>query len=47
MVIRHCLVSDCGTEGIYLINSADVLLEKNIVTRTNSAEKITDTTPRR
>ncbi len=40
LVIRHCLVSDCGTEGIYVINSADVLLEKNIVTRTNSAEKI-------
>lgn len=40
LVIRNCLVSDCGTEGIYVINSADVLLEKNIVTRTNSAEKI-------
>ncbi len=41
LVIRNCLVSDCGTEGIYVINSADVLLEKNIITRTNSAEKIT------
>ncbi len=41
LVIRHCLVSDCGTEGIYVIDSADVLLEKNIITRTNSAEKIT------
>ena len=39
IVIRHCLVSDCGTEGIYVINSADMLLEKNIVTRTNSAER--------
>lgn len=38
LVIRNCLVSDCGTEGIYIIDSADVLLEKNIVTRTNSAE---------
>ena len=41
LVIRNCLVSDCGTEGIYVINSADVLLEKNIITRTNSAEKLT------
>jgi Nitrous oxidase accessory protein len=41
LVIRNCLISDCGTEGIYVINSADVLLEKNIITRTNSAEKIT------
>jgi hypothetical protein len=39
-VMRNCLVSDCGTEGIYVINSADILLERNIVTRTNSAEKI-------
>ncbi len=39
LTIRHCLVSDCGTEGLYIINSADVLLERNIVTRTNSAEK--------
>jgi hypothetical protein len=38
LVIRNCLVSDCGTEGLYIIDSADVLLEKNIVTRTNSAE---------
>jgi hypothetical protein len=41
LVIRHCLVSDCGTEGLYVVNSADVLLERNIVTRTNSAEKLT------
>lgn len=40
LTIRHCLVSDCGTEGIYVINSADVLLERNIVTRTNSAENL-------
>jgi hypothetical protein len=40
LVIRNCLIADCGTEGLYVIDSADVLLEKNIVTRTNSAEKI-------
>jgi hypothetical protein len=40
LTIRHCLVSDCGTEGIYVINSADVLLEHNIVTRINSAENL-------
>lgn len=41
LTIRHCLVADCGTEGIYVINSADVLIERTIVTRTNSAERIT------
>ena len=41
LVIRNCLVADCGTEGIYVIGSADILLERNIVTRTNSAERIT------
>lgn len=40
LTIRHCLVADCGTEGIYVINSANVLLEGNIVTRTNSAENL-------
>jgi hypothetical protein len=40
LVIKNCLIADCGTEGLYVIDSADVLLEKNIVTRTNSAEKI-------
>jgi parallel beta-helix repeat protein len=40
LVIRNCLVADTGTEGLYIIDSADVLLEKNIVTRTN-VEKIT------
>ncbi|MFW6354516.1 MAG: right-handed parallel beta-helix repeat-containing protein, partial [Verrucomicrobiota bacterium] len=39
LVIRHSLIADCGTEGIYVINSADVLLERNIVTRTNSHEQ--------
>ncbi len=36
LTIRHCKVADCGTEGIYVINSSNVLLERNIVTRTNS-----------
>lgn len=40
LTIRHCLVSDCGTEGIYVINSADVLLERNIITRINSPENL-------
>ena len=40
LTMRHCLVADCGTEGIYVINSADVLLERNIVTRINSAENL-------
>ena len=40
LTIRHSLVSDCGTEGIYVINSADVLLERNIVTRINSPENL-------
>ncbi len=40
LTIRHCLVSDTGTEGIYVINSANVLLERNIVTRTNSSENL-------
>lgn len=35
LTIRHCLVTDTGTEGLYILSSNDVLLEKNIVTRTN------------
>lgn len=35
MTIRHCLVSDTSTEGIYILSSSDVLLEKNIFTRNN------------
>jgi hypothetical protein len=35
LVMRHCLVSDTSTEGIYLIASNDVLLEKNIFRRNN------------
>jgi parallel beta-helix repeat protein len=40
LAIRHCRVSDTSTEGIYIIASSDVLLEKNIFTR-NNIEKIT------
>lgn len=35
LVIKNSLVSDTGTEGIYVIGSSDVLLEKNIVRRNN------------
>jgi hypothetical protein len=35
LIIRHCLISDTRTEGIYVIASADVLLEKNILRRNN------------
>ena len=35
LVIRNSLVSDTGTEGIYLIGSSDSLLERNIVRRNN------------
>jgi parallel beta-helix repeat protein len=40
LTIRHCKVSDTSTEGIYIIASNDVLLEKNIFTR-NNIENIT------
>ncbi|QQS37009.1 MAG: right-handed parallel beta-helix repeat-containing protein [Ignavibacteriales bacterium] len=40
LVIRHCRISDTSTEGIYVIASNDVLLEKNIFTR-NNIENIT------
>lgn len=40
MTFRHCLIADCGTEGIYVINSGDLTIERCIVTRTNSAERI-------
>jgi parallel beta-helix repeat protein len=35
LIIRHCLISDTRTEGIYVIGSADCLLEKNIFRRNN------------
>ncbi|MBX3738258.1 MAG: right-handed parallel beta-helix repeat-containing protein [Candidatus Didemnitutus sp.] len=41
ITFRNCLIADCGTEGIYVVNSGDIRIEKTIVTRTNSAEKIT------
>jgi hypothetical protein len=40
LVIRNSLISDTGTEGIYIIGSSDVLLERNIVLR-NDIERIT------
>ncbi|MBN1153839.1 right-handed parallel beta-helix repeat-containing protein [candidate division KSB1 bacterium] len=40
LTIRHCRVSDTSTEGIYVISSNDVLLEKNVFTR-NNIERIT------
>ncbi len=35
LTIRNCLISDTSTEGIYIIGSADCLLEKNIIRRNN------------
>lgn len=35
LIIRHCLISDTSTEGIFILSSNDVLLEKNILTRNN------------
>jgi parallel beta-helix repeat protein len=35
LIIRNSLVSDTSTEGIYVIGSSDVLLEKNIIRRNN------------
>jgi len=40
LTIRNCRITDTSTEGIYVIGSADVLLEKNIFTR-NNIKKIT------
>ena len=40
LVIRNSLVSDTGTEGIYVIGSSDVLLERNIIRR-NNVERLT------
>jgi hypothetical protein len=40
LTIRHCLFSDTSTEGVYVIGSSDVLLEKNIFRR-NNVERIT------
>jgi parallel beta-helix repeat protein len=40
LTLRSCKVSDTSTEGIYILSSSDVLLEKNIFTR-NNIEQIT------
>jgi hypothetical protein len=40
LTVRNCRVSDTSTEGLYIIASSDVLLEKNIFSR-NNIEKIT------
>jgi parallel beta-helix repeat protein len=40
MIIRHCRISDTSTEGIYILSSSDVLLERNIFMR-NNIEMIT------
>ena len=40
LVIRNSLISDTGTEGIYVIGSSDVLLERNLVRR-NNVQKLT------
>jgi hypothetical protein len=40
LVIRNSLITDTGTEGIYIIGSSDVLLERNVVLR-NDIERIT------
>jgi hypothetical protein len=40
LVIRNSLVSDTSTEGIYVIGSSDVLLERNIIRR-NNIEQVT------
>ena len=40
LTIRNSLVSDTSTEGIYVIGSSDVLLERNIIRR-NNIEQLT------
>ncbi len=35
MVFRNCLISDTRTEGLFILSSADVLLERNIFRRNN------------
>jgi hypothetical protein len=40
LIIRNSLISDTGTEGIYVIGSSDVLLERNIIRR-NNIEQLT------
>lgn len=40
LTVRNCLVSDTSTEGIFILSSSDVLLERNIFQR-NNVELIT------
>ncbi|MGM9480422.1 right-handed parallel beta-helix repeat-containing protein [Roseateles sp. NT4] len=40
LVIRNSLISDTSTEGIYVIGSSDVLLERNLIRR-NNVEQLT------
>lgn len=40
LVIRNSLISDTSTEGIYIIGSSDVLLERNLIRR-NNVERLT------
>jgi parallel beta-helix repeat protein len=40
LTMRNCRVSDTSTEGIYILSSSDVLLERNVFTR-NNIERIT------
>jgi len=40
LILRNCLVSDTSTEGIFILSSNDVLLERNIFRR-NNIENIT------
>jgi hypothetical protein len=40
LTLRHCKISHTSTEGIFILSSSDVLLEKNIFTQ-NNIERIT------
>lgn len=40
LVVRNCRISDTSTEGLYIMSSNDVLLEKNVFAR-NNIERIT------
>ena len=43
-MIRNSLISDTGTEGIYVIGSSDSLLERNLI-RHNNIERLTGIFP--
>jgi len=40
LTLRHCLVSDTSTEGVFILSSSDCLLERNLFAR-NNVEEIT------